>query len=1043
MEGASISRMAKLMGIALLGLIGIISYSEEQTNVLDSIPETISSAPGIQTVSSQDSDAFRTIPRKTNAGSILPAPGRQHANPQDSASAKFFAFEDPAVVQARLDALAIHEFPDEQGVFVAHNSTHGFQSLFLKDGGVELSPLSGADWTGTMSHGESGATPKRIHDHRIEIDHPSGLTEWYENGERGLEHGFVVSAAAAANLRGTFLDRLVVPMTLHDLTAQDDPSSPGDLRFLDLNGQPVLGYRSLKIWDAQGAILEGEMQVTSEGFLLAVNDQKAVYPITIDPFLVTYTDEHAVGIFYRPTKAAISDNSLFVREIDVDGTPRMAYWRRDQAGLWSAASTPPSAINALGLDGDTLISGSGIHRRFENMGVSWVLEKDFNIGVREVAIHEDTALVSTLQETFVYQRSSGTWAVQQSLPVSGPVMIEDDTALIGNSVYFRSNGSWSLQGTLSEVPDPQWQALSGDTIILNTTVFVRNGGTWQVQAILPVAPSPIGLDGDRAIFLSRIVFSGLIIHTFERVGAIWQEGTPYEVPPHCDGNRCPRTPDADLTSYWLSLNGNEVILVGFHKAVAHWRGFTTLVLNDSNISIPPVRVLEGAGMAEVVVNLTEPAANEITIDYNTQPHSADETTDFTASSGTLTILQGESEGRVQFPLVDDEAVEEPEVLKVLFTNGSGISLPPELQTVITILDDDILSVGITGAAGTEGELIAATLRLNNTSDSTVRCRVSFSNGQSDAWSTFLPGQTEKSVLVDSTQDAFVEGPEVVTVRIEESEDAVITQATAVVTILDDDVTSLSIEDLTVDETVGSATITVSIPEIVANDLVILYQATAGTAEEDSDFGATSGSVILPRAGLNATFTVPIINDGEEEETETFTVTATVANTQFQGTGTITITDGGSGAPTYDDWVAEQGLDPALTLPTGDHNNDGFDNLLHYALGVSLDSLLPREHPNLFPQVDTAFLANRALYRFETHTSAIEGIVLAIEESSDGITWHELASKSENNQWAAKPGSFVLFFPPQNGFRPIAVASGEGLDAQPFAFFRFTARVANP
>ena len=104
------------------------------------------------------------------------------------------------------------------------------------------------------------------------------ITEWFVNGDRGLEHGFTLAsrpgkAAAALTLhlavRGTLVPRV----------------SPVGRRvsFLDDRGAPALNYAGLKVTDAQGRELAARFAREPGGLRLEVEERSARYPVTIDP----------------------------------------------------------------------------------------------------------------------------------------------------------------------------------------------------------------------------------------------------------------------------------------------------------------------------------------------------------------------------------------------------------------------------------------------------------------------------------------------------------------------------------------------------------------------------------------------------------------------------------------------------------------------------------------------------------------------------------------------------------------------------------------
>lgn len=108
-----------------------------------------------------------------------------------------------------------------------------------------------------------------IDDKKIEIH--------YENNEAGMRQDFIVKQKPA----GTgFLNVSIDVQTDLLLTVGADAATFKNKK----NGEEVMKYSSLKVWDADGVALRGWMEKSKEGdLLLVVNDEKAKYPVTIDP----------------------------------------------------------------------------------------------------------------------------------------------------------------------------------------------------------------------------------------------------------------------------------------------------------------------------------------------------------------------------------------------------------------------------------------------------------------------------------------------------------------------------------------------------------------------------------------------------------------------------------------------------------------------------------------------------------------------------------------------------------------------------------------
>lgn len=131
----------------------------------------------------------------------------------------------------------------------------------------------------------------------------------------------------------------------------------------------------------------------------------------------------------------------------------------------------------------------------------------------------------------------------------------------------------------------------------------------------------------------------------------------------------------------------------------------------------------------------------------------------------------------------------------------------------------------------------------------------------------------------------------------------------------------SATSLIVDETTGSATLTVMRTRNSSGALSVDYATASGTATSGTDFTATSGTLTWSDGDTSSrTITVPITVDAVTETTgETFTVTLTnpVGATLDDATGaTVTILDPGVRDPSFTSDFINNAVEKVLPLPDG-------------------------------------------------------------------------------------------------------------------------------
>ena len=284
--------------------------------------------------------------------------------------------------------------------------------------------------------------------------------------------------------------------------------------------------------------------------------------------------------------------------------------------------------------------------------------------------------------------------------------------------------------------------------------------------------------------------------------------------------------------------------------------------------------------------------------------------DYTLSSQTITILDGQTTGTATFTIVDDAVVEGTETAILTISNPSaGIVLGTTTTQNVTITDNDFPSVNLSVSAnsGTEAGATAITVTATASDpvigDQTVSVGVSgtgITAGDytlSNATITIPNGQTSGSVTFTIVNDTLYEGNETAVLTIS-NPSAGITLGTTVtqnVSIIDDDpAPTLTINNVSQTEgNSGTTTFTFTVTSSAALEMPITvnYATADGTATTPGDYTAvTNGTVTIAASSTTGSATVLVNGDTTVEPDETFTVTLSnpVNATIASGTGTGTI-----------------------------------------------------------------------------------------------------------------------------------------------------------
>ncbi|HYV47898.1 MAG TPA: Calx-beta domain-containing protein [Myxococcaceae bacterium] len=167
--------------------------------------------------------------------------------------------------------------------------------------------------------------------------------------------------------------------------------------------------------------------------------------------------------------------------------------------------------------------------------------------------------------------------------------------------------------------------------------------------------------------------------------------------------------------------------------------------------------------------------------------------------------------------------------------------------------------------------------------------------------TIPAGQTQATVDLDVAQDGFDEPDETVELTLSNPRSAGIAALTLgaarvhTYTIKAQSASgsptlSFRAPTMTVDEGVGSATVTVELSRAAAGPVTVDYAVTGGNASPGTDFSLVPGTLTFPAGSLTQSFSIPIADDQMNEDDETIRLTLSNASgAQIGGPATATLT----------------------------------------------------------------------------------------------------------------------------------------------------------
>jgi hypothetical protein len=353
---------------------------------------------------------------------------------------------------------------------------------------------------------------------------------------------------------------------------------------------------------------------------------------------------------------------------------------------------------------------------------------------------------------------------------------------------------------------------------------------------------------------------------------------------------------------------------------------TVTITDDDNIAanevISIVKTLDASepatnGRFTVSLPAGITVAENITVTYSVAGTA--DNTDYTALTGTVTILTGSNNATIDVNVTDDVTIEGSETVITTLTGAASANFTFTAGTTatVTIADDDNTSVvsivKTTDASepGTSGRFtVSLPTGITIPENITVNYTITGTAGNADYTPltgsvVIMAGSNDAVIDVNVTDDNIVEGAETVIATLTGATSANFTftaNTTATVTINDDDniITNQVISIVKTTDAAEPATngvFTVSLPAgITMTDNVTVNYTVGGTAGS-TDYTALTGSVVISAGSNSAVINVNVTDDNiiEGNETVIATVTgATSANFTYTintiDNATVTIAD---------------------------------------------------------------------------------------------------------------------------------------------------------
>jgi len=313
----------------------------------------------------------------------------------------------------------------------------------------------------------------------------------------------------------------------------------------------------------------------------------------------------------------------------------------------------------------------------------------------------------------------------------------------------------------------------------------------------------------------------------------------------------------------------------------------SLTINDVTLTEADA----GTQEALFTVTLSEPTNETVTFIYSTADGTATSGQDYEDTSGSRVILPGELNTTFSISIINDQLVENSENLFVNLNNVFNATPPGPSQ--VTIIDNDEVSLTIDNLSVAEGNsgttLFTFQVTKEKVSPSPVSVQYQTEDGTAIAGEDYTSASGEvifpaygatpsvQTITVEVIGDLSVEYNERFYINLSSPAGAVIADDQAIGIIVNDDLPTLSINDVSAAEGNSGYTpfeFTVTISEPVSNPVRFYYDTVWSliSAKPGEDYVRVYRAVgIIDPGTTSKTITVNVIGDTKYEPDENFAV----------------------------------------------------------------------------------------------------------------------------------------------------------------------------
>lgn len=501
-----------------------------------------------------------------------------------------------------------------------------------------------------------------------------------------------------------------------------------------------------------------------------------------------------------------------------------SYWNTESLSLPTEHRQAGAMLGySVAISGNTLAAGApgwdllndGNGNRYDNVGrvYVWVRQIDgqwlFQTAIDNqrtppnvrqddyfgymVRLSEDTLLVNLKIDSYsgiidIWDRTNTSWIQAQTIPWSFSNYYSDGI----DDIAF--NGTFAVIGKGGNNEVQVWRRAGGKGTAFNltTTLTAADGSPGNAFG------STLALAGNRIVIGAPEDTRGSLgnagaAYVYRLVGAAWVPEIKVMAEPAYEG---------DQLGYSVALSGNTLLIgAPYNEYVTSRAGTVYTYELPITLSINDVTQAEGhSGNRSYIfmVTLNAVSSTPVTVQYVTANGTATAGSDYTSTSGTLTIPAGQLSKQISVQVKGDTAMEANETFYVNLSVPTGATLA-DAQGLGTITNDDNRNLRINDVTKAEGNSgvtpFTFTVSLNAISSAPVTVKYVTANGTATAGSdyaatsgtlTIPAGQISKTVTINVIGDTTDEANEKFYVNLSAPTGATLADAQGLGTITNDD-----------------------------------------------------------------------------------------------------------------------------------------------------------------------------------------------------------------------------------------------------------------